>query len=519
VFIKKSILVLLSLLSIQITKADFQNLKIGIKTDISSVDPHYQVWGPNFVLSKHLFDALVLQDEYQNIKPGLAESWKQLSPTLYELTIRQNVYHHDGSLLNAEDVVYSLNRAREGSSSLSGLKVYTKHLTNIKIISPYKIQIGTAFPYALLLSDLATVAIMKKQDPSPSFQNMNEGKGVIGTGPFQFQKWKPGQTIELKRFDSYWRGKSPFQTLKFYILSNDISRLNALLAGDIDLIETVPLSEVSRITKNPHFRLFYGIPSRLIYLVPDVRKASTQAFDNQGHKLAINPLSHPLVRKAISYAIDRKRLAETLMLGFAKEAGQIVPTGSLGYNAFIKVDPYDPDLAKSFLKEAGFPEGFRLNIHGPQGRFLLDAKILEAIAPMLNRIGIITNVHVMPPAIFINQARQNLFTLSLNGWPINKEVITPLKAILHTALPEQGFGNFNRGNYSSPALDDIIQKALKELNGLKRGQLLEQASQIVHDDYALIPLIYQYNTWAAKKGLRYKVRMDEFTLAESIEIE
>jgi peptide/nickel transport system substrate-binding protein len=193
-----------------------------------------------------------------------------------------------------------------------------------------------------------------------------------------------------------------------------------------------------------------------------------------------------------------------------------------GTSKTLKPVAYDPEGAKKLLADAGFANGFKLTLHGPNGRYTNDVKIAEAMAQMLTRVGIETSVETLPPAVFFNRASVGAnglpeFTFILVGWGSDTgETSSPLKSLLGTFDKDKGTGTANRGRYSNKALDALVEQALATVDDGKRQELLAKASEMAMGDVGLIPSHYQINTWATRKGLKYIARADEYTLANSI---
>jgi peptide/nickel transport system substrate-binding protein len=230
-----------------------------------------------------------------------------------------------------------------------------------------------------------------------------------------------------------------------------------------------------------------------------------------------NPLRDPRVRKALSKAINRDAIVERVMEGVAIPAGQLLPDGFFAVSPNLRPEPYDPEGAKKLLAEAGVADGFGLTIHGPNNRYVNDAKIAQAIAQMLARIGIETAVQTMPKNVYFPRASKLEFSFILVGWGAGSgEPSSPLGALLHTHDKSNGFGGANRGRYSNPQMDNILEQALVTVDRKEHEQLLIKATEIAIGDLGIIPLHYQVNTWATRKGLRYEARTDENTLAMGV---
>jgi peptide/nickel transport system substrate-binding protein len=280
----------------------------------------------------------------------------------------------------------------------------------------------------------------------------------------------------------------------------------------------VPSVDYARIKSTPNLSLWQIVSNRVIYLHVDSHRDQTpQATDKTGAVLPNNPLKDVRVRKALSKAINRPAIVERVMEGQAIAAGGLLPEGFFGASRKLKPEAYDPEGARKLLTEAGYPNGFGLTIHGPNDRYPNDEKILQAIGPMFSRIGVDTKVVTLPWATFASQgsAPNYAFSVMLVGWGSGTgEVSSPLRSLIASVGP--GRGASNRGRYSNPKVDQLIEQALTTVDDEKREKLLEDATELAMADQAIIPLHYQINIWATRKGLAYVPRADEYTLAHLV---
>jgi len=491
------------------------DLTIGIGADVTAIDPHYHNVTPNNNVAAHIFDYLVLRDERQKPIPGLAESWRTIDPLTWEFKLRKGVKFHDGSEFTAADVVASIERVPLVPNSPSPFTAYTKQIKEMTVVDPYTIRFHTAAPYPLMPTDMTQVAIISAKAAKASTEDFNSGRAAIGTGPYKLLRYAKGDRIELARHDGYWGGKTPWEKVTLRLLPNDASRVAALLAGDVQAIEYVPTSDVARIRADKRLNVYKVIADRLIYLHMDSdREISPFVTDKDGKPLAKNPLKDPRVRKAISKAINRNAIVDKVMEGEAVAAGQLLADGMFGTTKNLKVEPYDPAGAKKLLAETGYPDGFGITIHAPNNRYVNDAKIAQAVAQMLTRVGIATKVEAMPSATYFPQATDLKFSLMLLGWSSGTgEASSPLKALLATYSRDKGFGTANRGRYSNPRVDALLEQALATVDDPKREALLQRATEIAIEDTGIIPLHFQVNLWATRNGITYVPRTDENTLA------
>ncbi len=496
-----------------------QTLKIGLKSEPSSMDPHYHNLTPNNMMALYVFDRLILQDSKQNLKPGLAVSWKNVDDLTWEFKLRSGVKWHDGSDFTADDVAFTIGRAPNVPNSPSSLGRYIKQVTGVEVVDALTIRMKTAKPFPLMPTYMSTFGIISKKTGSgATTADYNSGKAMNGTGPFKSVEWVPGDRIVYKRNENYWGNKPEWSDIIVKPLSNNSSRVAALLAGDVDMIDFVPTADIETLKKNDKVSISQTVSNRVIYLhIDTARDKSPFVTDINGKPMDKNPLKDLRVRKAISKAINRKGIVEKVMEGVAIPAGQLLPDGFFAISPNLKVEPYDPEGAKALLKEAGWGDGFGLTIQGPNNRYVNDAKIVQAIAQMLTRIGIKTKVDTMPKNVFFPRGSKLEFSLMLVGWGAGSgEPSSPLGSLLHTYDKSKGFGSSNRGRFSNAELDAALEEALATVDRKKHGDLLIKATEIGINNLGIIPLHFQVNTWATRKGLKYDARTDEQTLAVGV---
>jgi peptide/nickel transport system substrate-binding protein len=503
---------------------------IGMRSEPSSIDPYFHNLGPNNGMLGQVFDRLT------DWTPGMdkifgraAESWKAINDTTWEFKIKKGIKFHDGSDLTVDDVIYSYERADGYEGGNSSFRTYTKGKT-LKKIDDYTLHIMTDSPYPLMPNDTTTVMIMSSEakgtgaadkNKGISAKDFNDGTAAIGSGPYKFVEWKKGDRIVLEKFDGYQGSMAqPWDKITFKFIKAEPARVAALLAGDVDMIDNVPTSDIERLKNEPKVSLSSGVSNRVIYLHMDqFRDSSPFVTTKDGKPMDKNPLKDARVRKAISMMINREAIVERVMEGVAIPAGQLLPEGFFGRSPNLTAEKYDPAGAKKLLAEAGWGDGFGLTIHGPNDRYINDAKIAEAIGQMLSAQGIPTKVETMPKNVYFKRASKGAegglpeFSFVLVGWGSGTgEPSSPLKSLLATHDKDKGKGASNRGRHSDARVDALLDQALATVDDAKRAALLAETTDIaIGENQGIIPLHYQVNTWATRKGLKYNPRADERT--------
>jgi peptide/nickel transport system substrate-binding protein len=405
-------------------------------------------------------------------------------------------------------------------NSPSSFATFTKPIVDARATDPHTLVFKTASPHVLLPSDLASVLIVSRQHgEKATTADYNSGKAAIGTGPYKFAEYVPNARVVFKANYGYWGGEEPWDKVTFKILTNSAARVAALLSGDVQMIETVPTSDIAKLSQDKRFNLVDKVSNRVIYVHLNQRTDTAPPFvaGKDGKALDKNPFKDPRVRKALSMAINRDAIAQRIMEKKAVPAAQLLPDFFYGTSKTLKPLKYDPEAARKLLAEAGYPNGFTMTIHGTNNRYINDAAIAQAIAQFYSRAGIETKVETMPSSVYFTRATQGEFGYMILGWGTESgEQGSSLRSLLATYDPKTGMGTTNRARYSNPALDKMISEAMSTMDEKKREGLIQRAAELAMNDTALIPIHYEVSTWATAKGLRYTPRTDQYTLATEL---
>lgn len=381
-------------------------LTIGVRSEASSLDPHWTQLSADLQVQEHIFEHLVDLDSASQPVPGLAMSWAPIDEKTWEFKLREGVTWHDGEPFNADDVIFSFDRLRAGIDGAPASPAFqlAKGGKQWAKIDDYTVHITTEGPYPTMAEDLAMLPMVAEHATrgKTASVDFSSGEAAIGTGPFMFEEFSPGNRISVVKNPNWWGGDPGWDQVVFRPVGEESSRLAALLNGDVDIIDYPPTVDLPQLEADPKFTVSTVASDRLIYMMPSYRHRESYVTDNDGNVMMPNPLRDWRVRKALSLGIDREAIRDRIMGGASLPTKNIVPPGFFGYVDEIAADAYDPDQAKELLADAGYADGFRMTIHGPNDRYINDARIIEAVAQFWSRIGITTEVDTMPRNIFFS---------------------------------------------------------------------------------------------------------------------
>ena len=493
-----------------------ETLSIGLSSDVTSMDPHWNNSGPNVSLSTHVFEPLTLTDRNGRLIPGLAISWRAVDPTTWEFKLRPNVQFQDGSPLTPDDVVFSIERVKTLQGSPASFASFVRPIVSVAAVGRDTVRIRTAEPHVLVPYDLNSIFIVSKKAAGANGTgpaDFDSGRAAIGTGPYRLVSFRRGDRVELARNDGWWGGRTPWDAVTFRMMSSDAARIAALLSGDVDAIENVPTADVARIGSDARFHVVRQTSWRtLFWHLDQYRDVTPFATDKAGKPLSRNPFRDARVRLAVSKAINRDAIVSRVMEGQALPASNLVSPGIFGYDAAIPVEAYDPAGAKKLLAEAGYPDGFLLTLHAPNNRYVNDARIAETVAALLSRIGIVTKVVTQPWTSYLPHARAGEYTMSLLGWGSSLGDNT-IKNQLATVDEKKGYGAWNFGRYSNPEVDRQLDHDFTLFDDHAREEAAKTVAALALKDTPVIPLHHEIVSWAVKRNLAYPGRVDQFTFA------
>jgi peptide/nickel transport system substrate-binding protein len=481
-------------------------LTVGMAGVPTSLDPQFHSTNNNNALLLQIFDPLVVLNNDGSLGPRLAESWRVIDDLTWEFKLRTGVRFHDGTPFEPEDIAFTFERVPTVPNSPGPFTPMVRSVTRVEIIDRTTVGFHHTAPTPFFDRDIVTIMMLSRRlHAGLTSSDFNAGRGMVGTGAYRFVSYTQGERLEVERNPNFWGPPAPWERAVFRFITNPGARSAALLAGDVDVIDAVAFQDIPRLQSDPRIAIF-GVDSiATSYLMPDtVREPAPHLTDRAGNPLTRNPLRDVRVRQAMSRSIQRQAIVDRLFQGQGRAAEQFAAPSLPDRVPDLPAIPYDLDGARRLLREAGWGEGFRLTLHGPNGWVPGDAELLQAVAQGWTRIGIETRVEVMPPANFFGRATAREFAVFFTTFTTSTAA-NMLRQVVMTRDPATGVGPFNRQHYSNPAVDEPLREALRTMDEPRRTALTRQAMRAATEDLGVIPVHFLRNNWA---GLRNRVRVD-----------
>jgi len=497
--------------------AEAKTLRYAFQSSVNSFDPH--TLNETFTLAFHgnIYEGLTRRGPDLQIEPALAESWEIVEPTRWRVTLRQGVKFHSGHDFNADDVIFSFERARSSGSDMGG-KIAS--IVEAVKVDDYTVDFITDEPNPILNAEWDTWYILSKpwaeevgavevENVAATDREFHTTRNANGTGPFRLISYDPDSRTELEPFEDWWdEPEHNLTRVVFQPISQASTRVAALLSGEIDVAEPIPLQDVERIRSNDGTDALTGPELRTIFLGMDQDRDELLYSSVTG----ANPFQDERVRKAFYQAIDVDAIQRVVMRGQSTPSAAMVAPGVLGFPEDLERHPFDPDAARALLEEAGYGEGFSVRMNCPNDRYVNDEAICQAVVGMLGRIGIQVDLLAETRSLYFAKIlAQGGYDTSfyLLGWtPGSFDSHNVLYNLVASRDEERGRGGFNNGGYSNARVDELTDLIQVETDEEARNALIREAWQILHDEVGYIPLHQQALAWGVRDGVNVVQRAD-----------
>src|SRR5712671_7852059 len=467
--------------------------------DPSTLDTMNQQETPASVVAAHIFDTLVERDQNLKVVPALAaELPKLVAPMVWEVKLRKGVKFHNGEEFNAESVKYSLERVKTGLRASSNFRP----IDHVEIVEPYTVKVHTAKPWPTFTSIMTfRQASMYPPKAYAGKDTAFISKNPIGTGPYKLVRWSKDEEIVLEANDQYWRGAPKIKTVVFRPIPDDAVRVAALQNGEVDVAVNIPPHLAGLIANHPKLFLSTAPSTRTIQLL-----YYTHQYDAQ-HKL-VGPYAGPTadrrVRLAMNYALDVDQIIRTVLDGKGVRVATMLTDKHFGFDPSIKPIKPDPARVKQLLAEAGFPGGLEITLNSPQGRYIRDKEVAEALTGQLTKAGIRTTLRTHEWVHYFGTPGYNHRTgpVWLIGWGTSTYDAEAVYVPLFRS------GRF-LSNYYNADFEGLIEQAQSTMDARKRAELYQRINRIWVEDAAAMPLYQQQDLYGASRRLQWKARGDE----------
>jgi peptide/nickel transport system substrate-binding protein len=484
--------------------------------DALSMDPHSLNESLQLNFLANIYEPLVGRGKKLELVPALATDWKQTAPTVWRFNLRKGVTFHDGTPFTADDVIFSYDRAKGDGSDV---KTYVGSIKEIRRIDDHAIDVVTNDPFPILPDVISLWMIMSKKwcEENRATQPVDKRKGIEntasfkanGTGPFRLRSREPSVRTTLQRNFNYWNKtiETNIEEATFTPIGSASTRVAALLSGEIDMMEPVPVQDVARISTSANLKVMQGPELRTIFLGMD-QSRNELLFSNVKGK---NPFKDKRVRQAFYQAIDINAIQKAVMRGASAPTALMIAPGIKGFPADLnKRLPYDPAASQKLLAEAGYPQGFEVGMNCPNDRYVNDEEICKAVAAMLAKVGVKINLMAESKSTYFPKILSRNTSFYLLGWtPGSYDSHNPLFALMATP-GAGGQGQFNLGSYSNPKIDELTKAIAVETDPGKRNGMIREAMQVHQDDVGHLPLHQQALAWAMKKNVETVQLADNF---------
>jgi peptide/nickel transport system substrate-binding protein len=505
-----------------VSAAAAETIRWARASDALTLDPHSQNQGVTHNFAHHIYETLVDRDVEGNLQARLATSWelKADDPTVWVFKLREGVTFHDGAAFTAEDVVFSLDRARSEKSNMRQLHA---DVASVTAIDDLTVEVQMTGPSPLYPNNLTNTFIMDKtwsetnnvvevQDYAAGEDNFAV-RNTNGTGPYKLVSREVDVQSVLTVNETHWAEQKPAVTEIIYLpIADSATRVAALLSGEVDIVQDVPVQDIERLTGTEGIKIETGPENRVIYFgyrFGDEPLKSSNVTEG-------NPFNDSRVREAIELAIDRDAIQQVVMRGQSDPTGVANPPFVNGWTPELDAYPaVDLDRARALLAEAGYPDGFTVTLDTPNNRYVNDEAISQAVVGMLGRIGIQVTLASRPIAQHSPLVTSSETDFYLLGWGVPTfDSAYVFNDLVHTK--EGNFGAYNAGLYSNPELDAKIKSLGTEVDAEKRNATIAEIWEVVKADRVLLPIHNQVLAYAMKDRITLPVHPENQPLMTSV---
>lgn len=491
---------LLAATALSVVSAEARTLKWARSQDATTLDPHSGNTGPNHVLGHNIYEPLVIRSFDGKLQGALAVSWRVLptDATIWEFKLRPNVTFHNGNSFTADDVVFSMKRALKPAADMKSLLVSVEDIIKVDDLT---VHFKTKGPNALLVNNLTNLFIMDKEwseannaaDPQDLKSRTENGatRAAIGTGPFSLVAREPDVRTVMKVNPTHWdaaNAKHGITEIIYRPVPEAATRVAALLSGEIDYLQDVPVADIERLRTTQGIKVNPGPENRIIFLGMNLGLAELRSSDVKGK----NPFADVRVRQAVNMSLNRDAIQRVVMRGQSVPAGMLATPFINGYTKELDTPPrLDVAGARKLLADAGYPNGFTVTLHTTNDRYVNDEAISQAAVGMLGQIGIKVTLVAQSLRVHFPALQRGEYDFYFLGWGIPTFDSHYVFNDLYRTKTASA-GTWNGTGYSKPALDAKIDSLNSEVDIAKRNATIADIWKEVGADTVYAPLHTQF---------------------------
>ncbi len=463
-----------------------QTVTVALKGEPNTLDPHRVLGRQSEAFLANVFDGLTSRTGDGTIEPGLATSWEQIEPTVWRFQLRQGVQFTNGEPFDASSVKFTLDRAGDTNNPATTWSQLNT-IASVSIVDPFTVDITTNDPDLLLPGRVGS--LFGGMLPPEYTATAGDGFGTapIGTGPFIVVEWVKNERLVLRANTEYWRGAPAVDEITIRPISEDASRVAALVAGEVDVIEGLPHVMVDLIDRLNDVRVERAAASRVFFIAIDP---------------TAGPLADVRVRQALNYAIDREAIIEQLFRGYGRPSATVVSAQAFGFDPSVEPYPYDPEKARELLAEAGYADGLSIEFDYFTGSVADHYTLSQAVAGYWSDLGIDVKQNVYEIAVFQDKRSPG------NAAPLYVYSLGDVFLEPFWLFEWLGAGDMSR-RYDNPVVAALAKEIQGTTDPVRRAELYAQAQREMKDDAQHVFLFQVDTLWGVNERIDFTLRADE----------
>lgn len=505
------------LTSLVALSASAETIRWARAGDSLTLDPHAQNEGPTHTLAHQIYEPLIIRDTSGAFEAALATDWAPSAdnPNVWVFNLRQGVTFHNGNAFTAEDVVFSFERAK---SEDSNMKELINSIVEVRAVGDYQVEIETSGPNPILSANLTNLFMMDKdwteENNTVKVQNTDAGEvtfattNAMGTGPYTLVSREPDVKTVLSAYPGYWGADMfPLEVTEIVYtpIQNAATRVAALLSGEVDFIQDVPVQDLGRVASTDGLVVKTAPQNRVIFFGMNQGAADIAADNVEG----ANPLADVRVRRAMNMAINRDAIKQVVMRDQSQPAGMIAPPFVNGWTAEMDAESKtDVEAAKALMAEAGYGDGFAIRLDCPNDRYINDEAICQATVGMMAQIGITVNLDAKPKAQHFPLITTGETDFYMLGWGVptyDSEYI--FNFLVHGR--ESDIGTWNGTGFDNDELDAKILSLASNTDLEARNADIAAIWRVVQDEQLYLPVHHQVLNWGMSNAVGIEVSPED----------